>query len=135
MVNGYASNRFWLQHRNGQKLSPEAAQLVAERGGDYVVFCTPDKGVRTPHSSLASLHDAIRAQEGTWAGHGVHSLWLWASDPGKRPASRVQRGARPRGRQHPRHPAAGVQHVQLGLSDQLSGKQLSQGPACSVRQP
>ena len=32
----YARNRFWLQHRNGKKLSREAAQLVAERVGDYV---------------------------------------------------------------------------------------------------
>ena len=30
---GYARNQFWLQHRTGKKLSPEAAQLVAERVG------------------------------------------------------------------------------------------------------
>ncbi|KAK9821466.1 hypothetical protein WJX81_006037 [Elliptochloris bilobata] len=40
---GYAKNRFWLTDRRGRKLSNQNADLLAERVGDFVVYCTPDR--------------------------------------------------------------------------------------------
>ncbi|KAK9801981.1 hypothetical protein WJX73_005969 [Symbiochloris irregularis] len=40
---GYAHNRFWVVQLNGKKLSNKAAALLAERVGDFVVYCTPNR--------------------------------------------------------------------------------------------
>lgn len=41
---GIATNKFWVVNRKRQKLSPRAAELLAERISDYVRYCTPSKG-------------------------------------------------------------------------------------------
>lgn len=40
---GFAHNRFWVVYRNGSKLSNNQAELLAERVGDFVVYCTPNR--------------------------------------------------------------------------------------------
>ncbi|KAK9830186.1 hypothetical protein WJX72_010186 [[Myrmecia] bisecta] len=40
---GIARNTFWLTDVGGRKLKNEVAELVAERVGDFVTYCTPDK--------------------------------------------------------------------------------------------
>ena len=41
-----AKNTFWVTDRRGNKLSKYHADMLAERVGDFVVYCTPDKKVR-----------------------------------------------------------------------------------------
>ena len=43
-----AKNTFWVTDRRGNKLSNYHADLLAERVGDFVVYCTPDKKARPP---------------------------------------------------------------------------------------
>ncbi len=38
---GIARNTFWLTDFGGNKLDTATAELVAERVGDFVVYCTP----------------------------------------------------------------------------------------------
>lgn len=42
---GIARNVFWITTDGGRKLDNARADLVAERVGDYVVYCTPDRNV------------------------------------------------------------------------------------------
>ena len=42
---GMARNTFWITDRRGNKLSNYHAELLAERVGDFVVYCTPDQKV------------------------------------------------------------------------------------------
>jgi UTP:GlnB (protein PII) uridylyltransferase len=39
---GMAQNQFWVTDHRGRKLPDHKAELVAERVGDFVVYCTPD---------------------------------------------------------------------------------------------
>ena len=40
-----ATNTFYITNRNGKKLNHEQAEFVAERLGDFIVYCTPDDKV------------------------------------------------------------------------------------------
>ena len=42
---GMARNTFWITDRRGNKLSNYHAEMLAERVGDFVVYCTPDQKV------------------------------------------------------------------------------------------
>ena len=42
---GTAQNTLWVTDRRGRKLSNFHAELLAERIGDFVVYCTPDAKV------------------------------------------------------------------------------------------
>jgi hypothetical protein len=63
---GIAKNTLWVTDRRGNKLSNFHAEMLAERIGDFVVYCTPDSKVSSapspyPHtmvlSSLPMLED------------------------------------------------------------------------------
>ena len=43
---GFAHNKFWVTDRAGQRLRQSAADLTAERLGDYLVYCTPSRKVQ-----------------------------------------------------------------------------------------
>jgi hypothetical protein len=40
-----AHNTFWLTDSKGRKLKQKRAELMAERLGDYITYCTPDDKV------------------------------------------------------------------------------------------
>ena len=42
---GIAQNTLWVTDRRGRKLSNFQAEMLAERIGDFVVYCTPDSKV------------------------------------------------------------------------------------------
>lgn len=42
---GMAKNTLWVTDRRGNKLSNFHAEMLAERIGDFVVYCTPDSKV------------------------------------------------------------------------------------------
>ena len=42
---GIAQNTLWVTDRRGRKLSNFHAEMLAERIGDFVVYCTPDAKV------------------------------------------------------------------------------------------
>ena len=42
---GIAKNTLWVTDRRGNKLSNFHAEMLAERIGDFVVYCTPDSKV------------------------------------------------------------------------------------------
>ena len=42
---GMAVNTLWVTDCRGRKLSNQQAELLAERVGDFVVYCTPDSKV------------------------------------------------------------------------------------------
>ncbi|KAL4443918.1 hypothetical protein ABPG75_011655 [Micractinium tetrahymenae] len=41
-TDGQAYNTFWLTNRSGEKLDDAAAELLAERVRDFVMYCSPD---------------------------------------------------------------------------------------------
>ena len=51
---GIAKNTLWVTDRRGRKLSNFQAELLAERIGDFVVYCTPDSKVRSCHIAVTS---------------------------------------------------------------------------------
>lgn len=44
---GQAHNTFWLTNRAGEKLGDSAAELLAERVRDFVMYCSPDDSYRS----------------------------------------------------------------------------------------
>lgn len=52
---GIAKNTLWVADRRGNKLSNFHAEMLAERIGDFVVYCTPDTKV-TP--AFYSINDS-----------------------------------------------------------------------------
>lgn len=40
---GFARNVLWVSNTNGQKLTDGMADLVGERMGDFISYCTPDE--------------------------------------------------------------------------------------------
>jgi UTP:GlnB (protein PII) uridylyltransferase len=40
---GVANNTFWITTDGGRKLDLKRAELVAERVGDFVIYCTPNQ--------------------------------------------------------------------------------------------
>ena len=44
---GIAYNSFWVTDRAGLQLKKAAADLTAERMGDFLVYCTPSRKVWT----------------------------------------------------------------------------------------
>ena len=66
---GIAQNTLWVTDRRGRKLSNFQAEMLAERIGDFVVYCTPDSkvglsGSRIQGRQLAHLlrADAFEAE-------------------------------------------------------------------------
>ena len=50
---GFAYNQFWVTDRAGNSLKRSAAELTAERMGDFITYCTPSRKV--PHPFLHPL--------------------------------------------------------------------------------
>lgn len=74
---GFANNIFWITTDGGRKLDLARAELVAERVGDFVVYCTPNQ-----HAV-----EAQEFQEGsirlTNKEHAEYSVVSVVSEPGK----------------------------------------------------
>jgi hypothetical protein len=49
---GFAHNQFWVTDRAGKPLKQSAAELTAERMGDFLVYCTPSRKVEDPPTPL-----------------------------------------------------------------------------------
>jgi len=47
---GFAHNQFWVTDRAGMPLKQSAAELTAERMGDFLVYCTPSRKAGTSPS-------------------------------------------------------------------------------------
>lgn len=75
---GIANNVFWITTDGGRKLDLARAELVAERVGDFVVYCTPNQ-----HAV-----EAQEFQEGpiklTNKEHDEYSVVSVVSEPGKK---------------------------------------------------
>ena len=76
--NGIANNTFWVTTDGGRKLDLKRAELVAERIGDFVIYCTPNQ-------------HAVEAQEFhegpiilTNKEHDEYSVVTVISEPGKK---------------------------------------------------
>ena len=52
---GIAKNTLWVTDRRGNKLSNFQAELLAERIGDFVVYCTPDSKVSPWDETLMQM--------------------------------------------------------------------------------
>ena len=75
---GMANNTFWITTDGGRKLDSKRAELVAERIGDFVIYCTPNQ-----HAV-----EAQEFQEGpinlTNKEHDEYSVVTVISEPGKK---------------------------------------------------
>ena len=73
-----ANNTFWITTDGGRKLDSKRAELVAERIGDFVIYCTPNQ-----HAV-----EAQEFQEGpinlTNKEHDEYSVVTVISEPGKK---------------------------------------------------
>ena len=67
---GMAKNTFWVTDRRGNKLSNYHADLLAERVGDFVVYCTPDKKARPRAHQQQSRACAWLAHHGACGANG-----------------------------------------------------------------
>ena len=91
---GMARNAFWITDRRGNKLSNYHADMLAERVGDFVVYCTPDQKARSQylyisHASSSGLHQPCtqalavtpRASHAASWGRGRFQLNPWDTYP------------------------------------------------------
>ena len=62
---GFAHNKFWVTDRAGQQLRQSAADLTAERLGDYLVYCTPSKKVQPVFQACYPVFICIHCTVGT----------------------------------------------------------------------
>ena len=64
---GIAKNTLWVTDRRGNKLSNFQAELLAERIGDFVVYCTPDSKVSPSYEQSRCRSCKYRLQScGSW---------------------------------------------------------------------